>query len=65
MQVFSLVSAIAALESIRAAMSSLKKTGTDFTSSQGMDPKSFFEIMGLGDIVNFDAVAGGSSFEML
>ncbi|KAG5339471.1 hypothetical protein C0989_004058 [Termitomyces sp. Mn162] len=30
----------------RAAMQSLKKTGTDFTSAQGMDPKAFFKIMG-------------------
>jgi hypothetical protein len=30
----------------RAAMQLLKKTGTDFTSAQGMDPKSFFEVMG-------------------
>jgi hypothetical protein len=27
-------------------MRSLKKTGTDFTSAQGMDPKAFFEVMG-------------------
>ena len=63
--VFSLVSAIAALESIRAAMSSLKRTGTDFASSQGMDPKTFFEVMGLGDIVKFDMAVGGSSLGMI
>ena len=28
-------------------MQSLKKTGTDFTSAQGMDPKAFFEVMGM------------------
>ena len=27
-------------------MQSLKKTGTDFTSAQGMDPKAFFEVLG-------------------
>ena len=27
-------------------MQLLKKTGTDFTSAQGMDPKKFFEVMG-------------------
>lgn len=44
--VFSLVSCVAAVHGIRAAMHSLKKTGTDFTSAQGMDPKAFFEVMG-------------------
>ena len=44
-QVFSLVSAVAAVHGIRAAMHSLKKTGTDFTSAQGMDPRQFFEVM--------------------
>lgn len=34
------------MHGIRAAMQSLKKTGTDFTSAQGMDPKAFFEVMG-------------------
>lgn len=30
----------------REAMQSLKKTGTDFVSAQGMDPKAFFKVMG-------------------
>lgn len=34
--VFSLVSCVAAVHGIRAAMHSLKKTGTDFSSAQGM-----------------------------
>ena len=46
MTVFSLVSCVAAVHGIRAAMASLKKTGTDFTSAKGMDPKAFFEVMG-------------------
>ena len=46
MIVFSLVSCVAAVHGIRAAMASLKKTGTDFTSAKGMDPKAFFEVMG-------------------
>jgi len=46
----------------RAAMQLLKKTGTDFTSAQGMDPKSFFEVVGLHDVMAFDAKAGGSAF---
>ncbi|KAF8495342.1 hypothetical protein JB92DRAFT_1108052 [Gautieria morchelliformis] len=43
--IFSLVSAVAAVHGIRAAMHSLKKTGTDFTSAQGMDPRAFFELL--------------------
>lgn len=31
---------------IRAAMKSLKETGTDFATAGGMDPKAFFEVMG-------------------
>lgn len=44
--VFSLVSCVAMVHAVRAAMKSLKKTGTDFSSAQGMDPRSFFEVMG-------------------
>ena len=40
------MSCVAAVHGIRAAMASLKKTGTDFTSAKGMDPKAFFEVMG-------------------
>ena len=47
--VFSLVSCVAAVHGIRAAMQSLKQTGTDFTSAQGMDPRAFFEVMGMGN----------------
>ncbi|KAI0041800.1 oxaloacetate acetylhydrolase, partial [Auriscalpium vulgare] len=62
--IFSLVSCVAAVHGIRAAMASLKKTGTDFASAQGMDPKSFFEIMGLNEVVSLDARAGGKSFQV-
>jgi hypothetical protein len=44
--VFSLVSSVAMVHAVRAAMQSLKKTGTDFSSARGMDPKAFFEVMG-------------------
>ncbi|KAI0318011.1 Pyruvate/Phosphoenolpyruvate kinase-like domain-containing protein [Amylostereum chailletii] len=63
--IFSLVSCVAALHSIRAAMHSLKKTGTDFTSAKGMDPKAFFEVMGLDSVVELDAAAGGSAFAVV
>ncbi|KAI0090707.1 Pyruvate/Phosphoenolpyruvate kinase-like domain-containing protein [Irpex rosettiformis] len=63
--IFSLVSCVAAVHGIRAAMRSLKKTGTDFTSAQGMDPKAFFEVMGLNEVVTLDARAGGKAFEVV
>lgn len=44
-------------------MHSLKKTGTDWTSAHGMDPKAFFEVMGLKEVVTLDARAGGKAFE--
>ena len=46
-------------------MASLKKTGTDFSSAQGMDPKAFFEVMGLNEVVQLDAAAGGKAFEQV
>ncbi|KAF5322144.1 hypothetical protein D9619_001656 [Psilocybe cf. subviscida] len=61
--IFSLVSCVAMVHGVRAAMKSLKVTGTDFSSAQGMDPKAFFGVVGLDEVVNFDAEAGGSAFE--
>ncbi|KAH9942171.1 Phosphoenolpyruvate/pyruvate domain-containing protein [Epithele typhae] len=63
--IFSLVSCVAAVHGIRAAMASLKKTGTDHSSAQGMDPKAFFQVMGLDAVVKFDAEAGGKAFEVI
>ncbi|KAF9257050.1 oxaloacetate acetylhydrolase, partial [Marasmius fiardii PR-910] len=63
--IFSLVSCVAILHGVRAAMRSLKMTGTDFTSAQGMDPKKFFEVMGLKDVVELDAKAGGTAFQVV
>ncbi|CAL1711462.1 unnamed protein product [Somion occarium] len=63
--IFSLVSCVAAVHGIRAAMQSLKKTGTDFTSAKGMDPKAFFEVMGLKDVIELDARAGGKAFQLV
>ncbi|KAJ3572107.1 hypothetical protein NP233_g3302 [Leucocoprinus birnbaumii] len=61
--IFSLVSCVAMVHAVRAAMHSLKKTGTDFSTAKGMDPKAFFEVMGLNDVVDFDARAGGTAFK--
>ncbi|KIJ15593.1 hypothetical protein PAXINDRAFT_169049 [Paxillus involutus ATCC 200175] len=61
--IFSLISCVAAVHGIRAAMQSLKKTGTDFNSAKGMDPKAFFDVMGLNDVISLDAQAGGNAFD--
>lgn len=65
-------------------MASLKKTGTDFSSAKGMDPKAFFEVMGssyeilsldliylltfgvgMKEVVDLDARAGGTAFNVV
>ena len=45
--IFSLVSCVAMVHALREAMALLKKTGTDHTSARGMDPRKFFEVVGL------------------
>lgn len=34
------------VHAVRAAMKSLKETGTDFVAARGMGPREFFEVMG-------------------
>ncbi|KAF9486005.1 oxaloacetate acetylhydrolase [Pholiota conissans] len=63
--IFSLVSCVAMVHGVREAMRSLKKTGTDFSTAKGMDPKRFFEVMGLDDVVSLDSKAGGKAFEVV
>ncbi|KAF8229057.1 Phosphoenolpyruvate/pyruvate domain-containing protein [Tricholoma matsutake] len=63
--IFSLISCVAMVHGVRAAMQSLKKTGTDSSSAEGMDPKAFFNVMGLEDIIKFDAQVGGSAYETI
>jgi hypothetical protein len=46
-------------------MQLLKKTGTDFTSAQGMDPKAFFAVMGLDAVIDLDARAGSTAFQVV
>ena len=53
------------VHAVRNAMQLLKKTGTDFTSAQGMDPKAFFKVLGLDHVMDLDARAGGSAFEKI
>ena len=63
--VFSLVSSVAMVHAVRAAMASLKKTGTDWSSAKGMDPKAFFEVMGLNEVISLDARAGDTAFNVV
>jgi 2-methylisocitrate lyase-like PEP mutase family enzyme len=63
--IFSLVSSVAMVHGVREAMRSLKKTGTDFSTAKGMDPKAFFEVMGLNEVIELDSKAGGSAFEVV
>jgi hypothetical protein len=60
--VFSLASCVPMLHAVRAAMKSLRETGTDFSSAQGMGPREFFEAVGLRDVVELDLKAGGVAF---
>ncbi|CAE6400051.1 unnamed protein product [Rhizoctonia solani] len=63
--IFSLVSAVAAVHAIREAMALLKKTGTDHTSARGMDPRKFFEVVGLDEVIEIDRRAGGTSLSSI
>ncbi|KAJ7686568.1 oxaloacetate acetylhydrolase [Mycena rosella] len=63
--IFSLVSCVPMVHAVRAAMKSLRETGTDFSSAQGMGPREFFEVMGLHDVVTLDSKAGGSAFKSI
>ncbi|KAF8695837.1 Phosphoenolpyruvate pyruvate protein, partial [Rhizoctonia solani] len=63
--IFSLVSCVAAAHGIREAMALLKKTGTDHTSARGMDPRKFFEVVGLDEVIEVDRRAGGTALSSI
>ncbi|KAJ6593421.1 oxaloacetate acetylhydrolase [Mycena capillaripes] len=60
--IFSLASCVPMVHAVRAAMKSLRETGTDFGCAHGMGPREFFEVMGLHEVVTRDSKAGGSAF---
>ncbi|KAJ7716520.1 Pyruvate/Phosphoenolpyruvate kinase-like domain-containing protein [Mycena metata] len=60
--IFSLASCVPMVHALRAAMKSLRETGTDFSAAQGMGPREFFEVMGLREVINLDSKAGGTAF---
>ncbi|QRW20041.1 carboxyphosphonoenolpyruvate phosphonomutase [Rhizoctonia solani] len=63
--IFSLVSCVAAAHGVREAMALLKKTGTDHTSARGMDPRKFFEVVGLDEVIEIDRRAGGTALSSI
>jgi 2-methylisocitrate lyase-like PEP mutase family enzyme len=63
--IFSLISCVAAVHAIREAMALLKKTGTDHSSAKGMDPRAFFEVMGLNEVIEIDRRAGGTALSSI
>ncbi|OAA57991.1 Pyruvate/Phosphoenolpyruvate kinase [Niveomyces insectorum RCEF 264] len=50
------------LHTIRRAYKYLKDTGMDDAQKQGLDPKGFFDVMGLQDEIEIDRRAGGAAF---
>lgn len=60
--IYSLISCVPMVHACREAMLSLKKTGSDFAVVKGMNPKQFFAVMGLEDVVRIDARAGGIAY---
>jgi 2-methylisocitrate lyase-like PEP mutase family enzyme len=63
--IYSLVSCIPMVHACREAMRSLKKSGTDHEAIKGMNPKQFFEVMGLNEVVRTDAKAGGVAYSVV
>ncbi|KAF5383840.1 hypothetical protein D9615_003857 [Tricholomella constricta] len=56
---------VPAVHGIRAALESLKASGSDVPTAGGMGPKAFFQVMGLDEAIEIDREAGGGSFSEL
>ncbi|KAK2751321.1 hypothetical protein FQN55_001056 [Onygenales sp. PD_40] len=50
------------LHTIRRAYKYLMETGKDDAEAQGLDPRGFFDVMGLQREMEIDRLAGGVSF---
>ncbi|KAK7951626.1 uncharacterized protein PG986_007354 [Apiospora aurea] len=50
------------LHTIREAYQCLRETGKDHAESKGLDPRGFFDIMGLEREMEIDRLAGGADF---
>ncbi|KAG6828555.1 hypothetical protein H0H92_007580 [Tricholoma furcatifolium] len=60
--IFPLISSVPAVHGIRTALQSLKRSGSDLESAQGMGPKQFFQVMGLDAAIEIDKAAGGEAY---
>ncbi|KAF7327824.1 RING-type domain-containing protein [Mycena kentingensis (nom. inval.)] len=58
--IFPCAAIIPAALAIRAAFREIKATGTDVQGCAGVGPKGFFEWVGLKEVMDIDAAAGGS-----
>ena len=56
------VTCIPALHAIRESLEMLRKTGKDDAQSKGMQPRQFFNVVGLQKEMEVDRAAGGSAF---
>ncbi|KAF9268561.1 oxaloacetate acetylhydrolase [Marasmius fiardii PR-910] len=61
--IYPLISAAPMIHAVRAALKSLKQTGSDVASAQGMGPRQFFELMGLESAVKLDKQAGATAYD--
>lgn len=50
------------LHTIREAYQFLRETGKDHAEAKGLDPRGFFDIMGLEGEMEIDRLAGGADF---
>jgi hypothetical protein len=50
------------IHTIRRAYKYLKDTGQDDADAMGLDPRGFFDVMGLQHEIEIDQRAGGASF---
>ena len=58
--IFPCAAMIPAALAIRAAYREVKERGTDVGSCAGVGPKAFFEMVGLEEVLEIDAKAGGN-----
>ncbi|KAL0571789.1 hypothetical protein V5O48_010163, partial [Marasmius crinis-equi] len=61
--IYPLITAVPMIHALREALQSLKKTGSDVPTAQGMGPRQFFEVMGLESAVKLDKAAGATSYD--
>ncbi|KAE9400633.1 oxaloacetate acetylhydrolase [Gymnopus androsaceus JB14] len=63
--IYPLITIVPAIHAMRESLQSLKRTGSDVDSAQGMGPRQFFQIMGLDDAIKFDTITGSTSLNMI